>query len=206
MWEVGGHCPGVKAAEPEVISPLAKAPGVPAGGRGQGVGSPTEDPVVVECRDEVIPCQAGVSLGGAVIYVWRPVRWGTSASQRHPSSVSWGGRASRVPSTTASHSTFSPSQQSSSRRSAAARWVGSMRKRHHSEPGALVLPGEPSDGGRSAPPCVHLRGLEHVGGVEHKAGGEGCSDERGHIATPPRLGLWGRPQPFRGRRVPLRII
>ena len=47
--------------------------------------------------------------------------------------------------------------------------------------------------------CVSS-GLEHVGGVEHEAGGEECPEERGHIATPPCVGLRGRPQPFRSRR------
>ena len=38
--------------------------------------------------------------------------------------------------------------------------------------------------------------------MEHKKGGGGRPDERGHIPTPPWVGLRGRPQPFRGRRVP----
>ena len=50
-------------------------------------------------------------------------------SHRHPSAVPRWRRASRVPSATASQPTLSPSQQSSSRRSAAARSVGSMRSR-----------------------------------------------------------------------------
>ena len=62
-----------------------------------------------------------------------------------------------------------------------------------------------SHGGRVAPPCVYLRGLEHMGGVEHEAGGEGRPDEKGHIPTPPRLWPRGRPQPPLGRRVP-RVI
>ena len=76
-----------------------------------------EDTVVAEGRNEVIPRRAGVPPGGFVIYVWRPVRSGTSASHGHPSAVPRWRRASRVPSVTASHPAFSPLQPSSSRHS-----------------------------------------------------------------------------------------
>ena len=91
-------------------------PRVPAGGRGNGVGSlyrPSsagqlppvvgEYPMVVEGRNEVIPGRAGVSArGGVVMYVWRRGVWGTIASHRQPSAVSRWTRASRVPSATTS--------------------------------------------------------------------------------------------------------
>ena len=44
--------------------------------------------------------------------------------------------------------------------------------------------GEPGDGGRVTSPFVYLRCLEHVGGVEDDAEGEGRSDEREHVPTP----------------------
>ena len=72
----------------------------------------------------------------------------------------------------------------------------------HSKPGAPVLRREPPDNGCVASPCVYLCGSEYVGGVRDEAGGEGCPEERGHIASPPRIGFWGRLQPFHGGRVP----
>ena len=44
----------------------------------------------------------------------------------------------------------------------------------HCEPASPAFRGEPPDGGRVAPPCVYLGRLEHVGGVEHEAGGRGA--------------------------------
>ena len=83
-----------------------------------------------------------------------------------------------------SHPTPSPSQLSSSLRSAAARSVGSMRSRgpwnvaqpgqgvvvrrpcnfemRHGEPGSPAFRGEPSDGGRVMSLGVYLCGSEHV--------------------------------------------
>ena len=88
-----------------------------------------ENPVVVKGGDEVISRRAGVPLGGAAIYTWRPVRWGVSMPHWHSSAASrWRG-ASRLPSATASHPTHSPSQLSSSWGSAAARSVGSLRSK-----------------------------------------------------------------------------
>ena len=75
----------------------------------------------------------------------------------------------------------------------------------HGELGGPGFRGEPPHGGHVAPPCVYLRGMEHLGGVGQKAGGVGRPDEPGHIPTPPHVGTPGRPQPFRGRRVP-RVI
>ena len=89
----------------------------------------TEDPMVVEGCDEVIPRREGMLPGRVVKYVCCPNRWGTSASHRHPFAASRWKRASMVPSATASHPTISPVQLSSSRRSAAPRSVGSLRSR-----------------------------------------------------------------------------
>ena len=133
-----------------------------------------------------------------------------------------------MPSATASDPTLSPSHLSSSRCSAAARLVGSIRSRDpgmspsrdrsswYVGPPSLKCatlsrvapssePGEPPDGGRVAPPCVYLHGLEHVSGVAYWAGAEGRPDERGHIPIPPPVWPPGRPQPPLGRRVP-RVI
>ena len=131
-----------------------------------------------------------------------------------------------MPSAIASRPTLSRSQLSSSRRSAAARSVGSMRSRgprmSPSQDRASLYVGHPSlkratlsrmappSGGShqmvtASHPCVYLRGLEHVGGVEYEAGGEGRTDVRGHIATPPHVWPRGRPQPSLGSRIP-RVI
>ena len=104
-----------------------------------------------------------------------------------------------MPSATASHATRSPSQPSSSWRSAAAIPVGSMRSkgpwvspsqdRASSYTGLPALKcatvswvapssgGVPPDGGRSVSPCAYLRGPEHVGGVKDDAGRDGRPDE-----------------------------
>ena len=83
MWEVGRREPGVEAAEPEIVPPLAKGaselqqagadvePVVPA----QCFMSDhlpcvvVEYPVVVQGPYEVIPLQAGMFLGGRHIGV-----------------------------------------------------------------------------------------------------------------------------------------
>ena len=130
-------------AEPEVVPPLSE--GVPDLQQAGADEAPVvlakrlpldflprvvgEDPVVVEGGDEVVPRQTGGPLGGVAMYTWRPVRWGVSASHWHPFAVSRWRRASRAPSATASHPTRSPSQPSSSWRSAAAMLVGSMRSK-----------------------------------------------------------------------------
>ena len=72
----------------------------------------------------------------------------------------------------------------------------------HSVPGAPVLWREQPDCGCVATPSVYLRDSEHVCGVEQKAGGEGCSEERGHNAFLARMGISGHLQAFCGRRVP----
>ena len=104
-----------------------------------------------------------------------------------------------MPSATASYPTRSPSQPSSSWRSAAAIPVGSMRSKgpwvspsrdrassytgppgfevRHGELGGPVLWGVPPDGGRSVSPRAYLRGPEHVGGVKDDAGRDGRPDE-----------------------------
>ena len=104
-----------------------------------------------------------------------------------------------MPSATASHPTGSPSQPSSSWRSAAAMSVGSMRSKgpwvspsrdrasSYTGPPALKCAtaswaappfwGEPPDGGRGVPPCAYLRSPEYVGGVKDDAGQDGCPDE-----------------------------
>ena len=41
----------------------------------------------------------------------------------------------------------------------------------HDEPAGPAFREEPPDGGRVVPPCVYLRGLQHAGGLEYKAGG-----------------------------------
>ena len=129
-----------------------------------------------------------------------------------------------MPSATASHPTLSPLQPSSSRPSVAARSVREHEKQgsckvtqpgqrvvvlkplfgemRHSEPGAPVFWRERPDVGCVAPSCVYLRGLEHIGRVEHEAGGEGYPEERGHITSSPRLGLLCCLQPFSRLRVP----
>ena len=115
-----------------------------------------------------------------------------------------------MPCATDSGPTISLSQPSSPRCSAVERSVESMRSscpgrslgwdRASSYVGPSSLKrapvshclhpgGEPPDGGRVAPPCVYLRGFEYVGGVKHEAGGEGHPNERGHIPSPPRVGL-----------------
>ena len=130
-------------AEPEVVPPLAK--GVPEfqqAGKDTASVVPTEsflpyrlprvfreDAVVLEGCDEVIRRRAGMPPGGVIIYLRGPVMWGASASHRHPSAALRWRRASRVPSATTSHPTRSPLQLSRSRRSAAARLVGSMKSR-----------------------------------------------------------------------------
>ena len=130
-------------AEPQVVPPLSEgppdlqqagadaAPVVPA--KRLLLDLPPrvvgENPVVAEGGDEVLPRRAGVPLGGVAMYMWRPVTWGVSASHWHPFAASRWRRASRVPSATASHPTRSPSQPSSSWRSAAAMSVGSMRSK-----------------------------------------------------------------------------
>ena len=63
----------------------------------------------------------GCPRGGVAIYVWCPARWGIRAPHWHLSATVRWRRATRVPSTIASEPTFSPSQLSSSLRSAAAR-------------------------------------------------------------------------------------
>ena len=75
----------------------------------------------------------------------------------------------------------------------------------HGEPGGPAFRGEPPHDGRGATPCVYLCGLEHVGGVEYEARGEGRPDEGGHIPTPRHVWPRGRPQPSFGSRVP-RVI
>ena len=144
VWEVGGRRPRVEMAEPEVVPPLSE--GVPNLQQAGADAAPVvpaerlpldlppcvvgENPVVVEGGDEAVPRRAGVPLGGGVaMYTWRPVRWGASTSHWHPLAASRWRTASRVLSATASHPTGSPSQPSSSWRSAAAVSVGSMRSK-----------------------------------------------------------------------------
>ena len=143
MWEVGGRQPRAEMAEPEVVPPRSE--GVPVLQQAGADAAPVvpaerllldllprvvgENTVVVEGGDEIIPRRVGVPLGGVAIYTWRPVRWGASMSHWHSSAASRWRRASRLPSATASHSTRSPSQVSSSWRSAAARSAGSMRSK-----------------------------------------------------------------------------
>ena len=83
VWEVGGRGPGVKAAKPDFVPPLAKgATEFQQAGADTAPLVPTERflpdrlqrvvgeyPVVVEGRYEVIPHRAGVSLGGCHIGV-----------------------------------------------------------------------------------------------------------------------------------------
>ena len=95
MWEVERPRPGVETAVPEFVPPLEE--GVlefQQAGADTALVVPTEhflpdrlprvvgeEPVVVEGRDEVISCRAGLPPRLAVaIYVWCPVKWGTSAS------------------------------------------------------------------------------------------------------------------------------
>ena len=66
----------------------------------------------------------------------------------------------------------------------------------HGKPGARFLAREAPDGGCVAPPRAYLCGLKYVGGVEHRAGGEGHPEERGHVASPSRMWLQGSPQPL----------
>ena len=125
VWEVVGRRPRVEMAEPEVVPPLSE--GVPDLQQA-GVDAA---PVVLAKRLplDLLPSRAGVPLGGLAMYTWRPVRWGVSASHWHPFAVPLWRRASGVPSATASHPTRSPSQPSSSWRSAAAMPVESMRSK-----------------------------------------------------------------------------
>ena len=131
-------------AEQEVVPPLSEGvPDLQQAGADASPVVPTErlpldlpprvvgeNPVVVEGGDEVVPRRAGVPLvRGVAMYTWRLVRWGASVSHWHPFAASRWRRASRVPSATASHPSRSPSQPSSSWRSAAAMSVGSMRSK-----------------------------------------------------------------------------
>ena len=84
-------------------------------------------------------------LGAVAMYMWRPVRWGTSVPHRYASAASRWWRASRLPSATASHPTHSPSQLSS----AAARSVGSMRSK-----GPSVSPRRDSASSYTGPPVL----------------------------------------------------
>ena len=138
MWDAEGRRPGPQTAEPEVVPPLVE--GVPELQQADADAAPVvpaerllpdlllrvvgETPVVVEGGDEFISHRAGVPLGGVAIYMWHPVRWGTSVPHWHSSAASRWRRASRLPS-----ATRSPSQLSISWRSAAARSVGSIRSK-----------------------------------------------------------------------------
>ena len=102
-----------------------------------------------------------------------------------------------MPSTIASHPTLSSWQLFSSRSSAAARLVGSMRSRG---------PGMSPSGDRAwsyvGPPSLKCATVSRVGpppggghwmvAVEYEAGDEGHSDERRHVPTPPHVWLRGR--------------
>ena len=130
-----------------------------------------------------------------------------------------------MPPATASHSTRSPSQLSSSRRSAAARSVGSMRSkgprvspsrdRVSSYTGPPVLkceaasPAAPSSGEchlMVAASCPHVCisvARSTLAAWRTMRGGDGRSDERGHVPSPSCLQPRGRLQPFLRRRVPV---
>ena len=141
MWEVGGRRPGAETAEPEVVPTLSEgvldlqqagadaAPVVFAKHLLLDLSHVSSGRMVVEGGEEVIPRRAGVPLGGVAIYTWRPVRWGAGMPHWHSSVASRWRRASGLPSALASHPTRSPSQLSSSWRSAAARSVGCMRNK-----------------------------------------------------------------------------
>ena len=78
VWELGGRRTRVEMAEPEVVPPLSE--GVPDLQQAGADAAPVvpadrlpldlplrvvrEDPVVVERGDEVVPCRAGMPLGG----------------------------------------------------------------------------------------------------------------------------------------------
>ena len=91
----------------------------------------------------------GCPGGGVAMYTWRPVRWGASVSHWHLFAASRWRRASRVPSVTASQPTRSPSQPSSSWRSASARSVGSMRSK-----GPWVSPSRDRASSYTGPPVL----------------------------------------------------
>ena len=172
--------------------------------------------MVVEGGDEVIPGWRGEARGGGgvAIHMWRRVRWGTSVPHWHSSAASRWRRASRLPSATASHPTRSPSQLSSSWCSAVARRVGSMRSK-----GPRMAPSwdrASSYAGCPVLKCATVRRAAPTSGGSHRMvaalrphvctsvarsmlavwrtmrGGDGRSDERGHVPTPPRLWLLGR--------------
>ena len=108
----------------------------------------------------------GCPLRGVVIYVWCPARLGTRAPHWHPSETSRWRRASRVPSAVASYPTLSPLQLSSSRRSAAARLVGSMRSR-----GPGMLPSRDRSLSYVGPPslkCATVSRLAPPSGGSHR--------------------------------------
>ena len=133
MWEAGGWQPRTETAEPEVDPTLAKGvPELQQAGADAAPVVPAKRPLpdllprvvrensgVLEGGDEVIPRRAGVPPGGVAIYMWRPVRWGTSVPHWHSSAASRWRRASRLPSVTASEPYPQP----------VARSVGSMRSK-----------------------------------------------------------------------------
>ena len=222
MWVVGGRRSRVEAAKPEVVTPLEKgvlefqqagtdmAPVVPTE-RFWSDRLPRvvrEGPVVVESRYEVIPRQAGVPLGGGLSYTCG-ARWGghKSVPQAPVRGALVGeGQQGAVRDLLPPHlQPVAAVQQGPGKLALPGQGVIVQRppgfEMCHSEPGAPVLQTEAPDGGRVAQPGVYLGGLKYVGGVQHKAGGKGCPEERGHIATPLRVGLLGRPQPFLGRLV-----